>query len=513
MNIVLTGATGYLGKHLLAHLLCAGHTVHCLTRSGTKSARQRVALALAAVNRDASLDNPLDNLFVVDANVAEDGCALTERDARQLRSSRVDAFVHCAGLTRFESHLADELLTQNLFGTRHAYRLASALGVPRFHQVSTAYVAGDSPQPFEAQDLARGQAFRNPYERSKFEAEQWLHAQGRGAQPKVVVHRPSIVVGGNPCGERNEVSTIYTFMKAVHFLRRCCERDRARGRGAFAQLGATFVAATLNIPLRVAAAATGTLNLVDIADVVEGIAASLAADDVHGTTHMLVGYEYSLDAVADAITAAFDVTGVQLVPTAAFEAAPRNPLEQQFWRMTKVYAPYLFHAPCFVQAHGRPPRKVAIGSLASDFRARLAGEGASVGNLALGANAIQHPRDYFNALAEKLIGRHFLKQHSYVTAEIDFTLTGAQACAVRVCIAHGAARLATSDAREPATCRYQLDSDLFMKIIEGATDLRAAFLAGRVKISGDLETALKFGALLGYYYQHLERHVVAELTA
>ena len=62
-------------------------------------------------------------------------------------------------------------------------------------------------------------------------------------------------------------------------------------------------------------------------------------------------------------------------------------------------------------------------------------------------------------------------------------------------------------------CDYQLDSTLFMRIVHGVTDLRAAFLAGKVKVRGDTELALKFGALLGQYYHRIDEHVIAELTA
>jgi putative sterol carrier protein len=62
-------------------------------------------------------------------------------------------------------------------------------------------------------------------------------------------------------------------------------------------------------------------------------------------------------------------------------------------------------------------------------------------------------------------------------------------------------------------CRYALDSGLFMRIVHGETDLRAAFLGGKVKVQGDIELALKFGALLGQYYNRIDEHVIAELTA
>ena len=121
------------------------------------------------------------------------------------------------------------------------------------------------------------------------------------------------------------------------------------------------------------------------------------------------------------------------------------------------------------------------------------------------------PDDYFAALVAGGVGRDFLARHDYVAATIGFALHGSMPCDVLLRVQEGRARVLA--ASTTPDCRYELDSALFMRIVNGDTDLRSAFLAGKVGIRGNIELALKFGALLGQYYTRIDEHVIAELTA
>ena len=59
----------------------------------------------------------------------------------------------------------------NVDGTARVLEFARAAGLERLTYVSTAYVAGEPRALFREDELDVGQRFRNPYERSKFEAE------------------------------------------------------------------------------------------------------------------------------------------------------------------------------------------------------------------------------------------------------------------------------------------------------------------------------------------------------
>jgi len=508
VNVLLTGATGYLGKHLLTALLRAGHRVTALVRGGSAA---RLDAALAPFALPAALRSA-PRLAVVAGDVSVADCGLA--DGVLPGAGAFDALVHCAGLTRFDAHLADEVGRHNLDGTRHAHALARRLSIPAFHHLGTAYVAGRAATPFGPGDLDVGQSFNNPYERSKFDAERWLRDAAVRDGIALTVYRPSIVVGGHPIGENNAVSTVYTFMKAVQFIRECCRRDADSGRGRFAPLGFRRHGEDFHIPVRVAADPASTVNLVAIDDVVDAVLAGLQAPAVAAPRIVpLTGDDIPLAAMERAICGGMRLSGVRLVPAEDFARTPGNALEAHFARMTRVYTPYLFHSPRFVGARGA--RAVDPAALTRDYLAVVAPVrgAATVGALALDTLGIAGPKAYFDALIAGAVGRHFLARHDYVDAAITFSLDGAAPCTVRLRFAGGRARLLAPDDPTLPDCSYQLDSTLFMRIVHGATDLRTAFLAGKVKVRGNTELALKFGALLGQYYHRIDEHVIAELTA
>lgn len=510
MHVLLSGATGYLGRHLLARWLADGHRVTALVRGGE---RARLLAALAPFALPPTLTEPA-RLRVV-------ACDLTtaaDELARALRSDAPAAFVHAAGLTRFDAHLAAELDAHNLRGTQVAWTLACALGIPVFHHLSTAYVAGCARTRFGATEFDVGQRFNNPYEASKFAAERWLRDAAVAGAPRLVVHRPSIVVGGHPIGADQSVSTLYTFMKAVQFLRAYALRDGPRGDGTPLPRDARSDD-YCHVPVRVAADPASTVNLVAIEDVVDGLDEALGAAPAVGAveTRQLTGHDYRIDDIERAITTTLRVSGVRLVEATAFDSSPRSALEAQFHRITRVYAPYLFASPCFAP---RPTaRRVDPVQLTRDYLAQDTGrraakrrtrEASQLAGLALGALGITQARDYFAALCDGAVGRDFLARHDYVDATVGFRLRGSAPCEVTLHFDRG--RVTPADARN-VDCRYELDAELFMRIVHGETDLRAAFLAGKVRITGNVELALKFGALLGFYYGRLDEHLVEELSA
>lgn len=514
MRVLLTGGTGYLGKHLLQRLLADGHEIVALVRPGVDEPLLRLHAALTAAG---AREDAVTTLTVVPGDLTEPDCALSPTYRDLLRGCEV--LVHSAGLTRFDTHLAEELTRQNVLGTQAAYRLAGTLAIPHFHHLSTAYVAGTIRVAFASQDFACGQQFHNPYEASKFEAERWLRAQGPGSGPLVTIHRPSIVVGGRPLGASNSVSTVYTFMKAVHFIRACCLREEARGGARLARLGVGYRGERFHLPLRLAADPDATINLVRIEDVTGGIATALMDTAApHLTTYHLTGREYRLATLADALMEALNLEGLALVPPTTFTRVPRNPLEEQLARMTAVYTPYLFGSPVFLASPRTQPREIDPVALTIEFMRQIQHRRSdrqerNVGGLALETLAIDTPEDYFSALTRGAVGRGFLARHGYVDADVEFRLTGLDAGAARLRFAQGRVERVRGIEGRPPDCVYTLDSGLFMQIVTGERDLRAAFLTGHVRIDGHKELALKFGALLGLYYQHLDTRIVEELTA
>jgi long-chain acyl-CoA synthetase len=124
----------------------------------------------------------------------------------------VSTVVHCAATVSFDLPLADSRRV-NVEGTRHVVELAERCRrLERLSYVSTAYVAGEPGGVFGEHQLDVGQRFRNPYERSKFEAERMIRQ--RAAELPLQILRPSIIVGDSRTGQTSSFNVLYGPLKA-----------------------------------------------------------------------------------------------------------------------------------------------------------------------------------------------------------------------------------------------------------------------------------------------------------
>ena len=202
-DVILTGATGFVGQELLARLLARGDRhVHALVRAPDDQAAARRL-------------PPHERLTVWAGDLERPGLGLHARAAEEL-AERASTVIHCAASVSFSLGL-EESRRVNVEGTRRVTELAERCaqagdGLERFSYVSTAYVAGAHRGAFTEDDLDAGQSFRNPYERSKFEAE--LMLRDRAADLPVQVLRPSIVVGDSRTGWTSSFNVLYPPLRA-----------------------------------------------------------------------------------------------------------------------------------------------------------------------------------------------------------------------------------------------------------------------------------------------------------
>ncbi len=123
---------------------------------------------------------------------------LSTSEYRELTAAVTDVF-HVAEQSALSSP-REEMRRVNLTGTQAMLELAlDCRSLRRFTHVSTVFVSGDRVGVVAEDELACGQAFRNAYEESKFEAE-LLVRRAMGQIPATVL-RPSIVVGDTKTGE------------------------------------------------------------------------------------------------------------------------------------------------------------------------------------------------------------------------------------------------------------------------------------------------------------------------
>ncbi|MFG3055754.1 amino acid adenylation domain-containing protein [Kitasatospora sp. NPDC048239] len=179
-NVLLTGATGFIGAHLL-HLLLTRTTgrVQCLVRGRDgHPAAERLRDAYAWHLPGEDLDRYADRVTVLAGDLAEPGFGLAEEEQERLRRE-VGAIYHLAADTRLfgDRETFDRL---NIEPLQALIRLASTGRPKDLHYASTLAVSGSGPQGaaavFSEESLNVGQQFLNEYERSKFDAERLVHA-------------------------------------------------------------------------------------------------------------------------------------------------------------------------------------------------------------------------------------------------------------------------------------------------------------------------------------------------
>ncbi len=204
-TLLLTGATGHVGRALLPELLSdPQQRVLALVRADDDAhlARRRGKLAegLAGAER----------LEVVQGDTSQPGLGLSTRD-RQRVLAEADAVMHSAASVRFDMP-EDTAAQQNLDATRAVVDLCRALAeagrLERYDHVSTCYIAGDRTGRVYEHECDVGQGFRNSYEWSKCQAE--LVVRGAIAEGlPAAIHRPSIVVGDSRTGATRAFNVLY----------------------------------------------------------------------------------------------------------------------------------------------------------------------------------------------------------------------------------------------------------------------------------------------------------------
>jgi thioester reductase-like protein len=210
--VLLTGATGFVGSQvLLRYLRRARRRVYALVRgSDPADAAERLSSAVASLGAEL----PPGRVVAVPADLERDGLGL-DADRREEIAGEVTDIVHAAASVSFSLPLPQSR-SINVEGTRRILDFAHLSqrrgGLRRMAYVSTAYVAGTHPGRFTEDDLEVGQTFRNPYERSKFEAERLVRRDRR--RLPIQIFRPSIVVGEASTGWTQAFNVLYMPLKA-----------------------------------------------------------------------------------------------------------------------------------------------------------------------------------------------------------------------------------------------------------------------------------------------------------
>ncbi|WP_460418434.1 UDP-glucose 4-epimerase family protein [Pseudomonas sp. microsymbiont 2] len=171
-TVLLTGATGFVGKAVLADLAGRGHAVRAAIRSAAPAEFEAAPFSIAAIDAETDWRAALEGVEVVIHSAAR---------------------VHVMNDTEADPLAAFRKV--NVEGTLNLARQAVAAGARRFVFISSIKVNGEgtvSGRPYRADDEP---APADPYGISKMEAEQGLRELAMRTGLEVVIIRPVLVYG------------------------------------------------------------------------------------------------------------------------------------------------------------------------------------------------------------------------------------------------------------------------------------------------------------------------------
>lgn len=240
MKFALTGGTGLLGRNLLFEILKQNidnlddTEIFVFGRGKDKFSLE--ARLKQIITEDGSYylgftpetisPTLLNKIFSIIIPIIFDLTApdlgIDSADFEKLKKGPIDYFFHLAALTDFRSGPAVEakLKEINFEGTKKICSLVANFNVREVIYIGSAYSCGSKTGLVKPDYVNINETFRNPYEKTKLEAEIYFREFFKNKKIKWRVFRPSTICGRlieKPIGATNKFDVFYAW--AAFFLR------------------------------------------------------------------------------------------------------------------------------------------------------------------------------------------------------------------------------------------------------------------------------------------------------
>jgi thioester reductase-like protein len=229
MKVILTGATGVLGSHIMYEILEyfvqneIDGILYLISRSkGKVSAKERISKLLSSSYtpkniKEIGLETLHQYIQLIDVDLSE----VPEAYSNTMQGAY---FIHSAGFVNLstDEEQRDKIFEENTAFTKTIFETFSPF-ITKFIYISTAFSSGERSgiigNDFHSLDFEP--RFRNAYENAKFESEKYVIEQSKSLGLPFQILRPS-VIGGKMMGTENnyfipKFMVFYLLAKFFHF--------------------------------------------------------------------------------------------------------------------------------------------------------------------------------------------------------------------------------------------------------------------------------------------------------
>jgi thioester reductase-like protein len=126
MTYFVTGATGFIGRHLVGNLLKRKGTIHVLVRKGSQKKLEQLG---------AKMGWDMSRIVAVSGDLAKPGLGVSAAQLKEL-TGKVRHFFHLAAIYDLSADAESQKLA-NIEGTRNAVHLAESIKAGCFHHTSS----------------------------------------------------------------------------------------------------------------------------------------------------------------------------------------------------------------------------------------------------------------------------------------------------------------------------------------------------------------------------------------
>lgn len=492
-TVLLTGATGFIGREVLALLLKVGVRPIILVRGDDQAhARRRIVEALKLTRNGYADDaEALDYVLTGDLRRPRLGLSRAEYEAL---AGQVKSIINVAGSTSFNPRQDGEPFASNVIGLGHLIELGRKANAS-FHHFSTAFVCGDRAGLWRETDVRPG-LHRNAYESSKWEGEQRLRAAAGGLRG-LTIYRPAITVP-DARGQRLPINHSISLLVNGFRLAARLSRRQQPGSGVI-DLRRIRIDAHPNDPM----------SLVPVGWVADLFLRIFLNQALHGRVyHLVLPNPPTVHELRRALEAHLEIRlGTYLGPVVRREDRCKDAMEERFYRVVRPLHHYFRQSMRFDAENVTEAMKgtaLTWPSFTPSAWRHLLGS-TSMREEREEETDMKHKheqntlallcREYFEEWVPCHAPNSSLTKLTSLTVDVGFWIEGAGEWTLR--FRAGQLSAIEPHARlEEVRTGFRTDARTFVETVTGRMAPQTAFLLGRAQIVGDVETGLKFAVIL-----------------